>query len=423
MRRVIFMLSVVLATAVLAVSGSATASHTSENAAVYWNRIALSTVLGEPKTSTPSAAALYVGIAQAAVYDAVMAIEQTHEAYASSPAAPAGASLDAAVAAAAHDVLVEYFDGEDGFADQRPAIEAAYDAALADIPAGSAKDDGVSVGRQAAAAVIALRQGDGRLAAVPPPPDGDEPGEWRRTSGPTAVTPWTAQVKPFLVQLAGAVPAEGPDRLTKKEYAEQFEETRLYGAKTGSLRSDEQTEIAVFWTENTVGQYNRALRQLAASRGLSTTDSARLFAMTGLTAADAMITCWNTKYHFLFWRPITAIREADTDGNADTVADPAWTPLSTTGNHPEYVSGHACLTGAISRALREFLGTKAIDLTMDSTAPGTGIHEFATVDELRIEVENARIYGGDHFRKGGTDGTKLGDHLAKWALGRFFRKT
>ena len=134
-----------------------------------------------------------------------------------------------------------------------------------------------------------------------------------------------------------------------------------------------------------------------------------------------MITCWDTKFHYLAWRPITAIREADTDGNPATEADPSWTPLSTTANHPEYTSGHACLTGAVTGAMRRFLGTASISLTMDSTVPGTLEHHFATVRELRREVENARIYGGDHFRVGGTDGTKAGDHVAKWALHRFFR--
>ena len=345
-----------------------------------------------------------------------MAIEQTHQPYLAAPAAPAGASLDAAVARAARDVLVHYFPA------QQSTVDAAFAAALADVPDGAAEDGGVAVGRQAAAAMIAAREGDGRFASVPPPPEGDEPGEWRRTSPAPAVTPWTAQVRPFLVRSPDQFRAKGPERLTSKQYAAEFNETRLYGAKEGSLRTEAQTEIARFWTENTVGQYNRALRRLVSERGLDTAASARLLAMTSLTAADAMITCWNTKFHYLAWRPLSAIREADTDGNPATTADPAWTPLSTTANHPEYVSGHACLTGAITRSLQEFLGSEAIDLTIDSTVAGTSVHHFATVDELRAEVENARIYGGDHFRTGGADGTRLGDQLANWALNKYFRK-
>jgi hypothetical protein len=156
---------------------------------------------------------------------------------------------------------------------------------------------------------------------------------------------------------------------------------------------------------------------------LSSGESALLFAMTDIPMADAMITCWNTKYHYLAWRPATAIPLADTDGNPATTADPSWVPFSTTAQHPEYVSGHACLTGAITRGLEEFLGTKAIDFSITSTAVGaSNPHDFETVTELRSEVEDARVYGGDHWTTGGADGTSLGDELADWALKRFFEE-
>lgn len=417
MNRTLRIASVMLATMLFAAAASVTrvqANHY-RNAVVHWNQIAMNTIVSDPATATPSASALYVAIVQAAVYDATMAIVQTHQPYNFAPIAPSSASLEAAVATAARDVLVEYFPL------QQASIDAAYNAALAEIPDGPEKDAGISVGQQTAAVLIDLRIDDGRFADVPAPPDGDDPGEWRRTSSGSAVTPWTAHVTPFLVHSPEQFRTEDPHPLTSENYAEQFEETRLYGAKTGSLRSPAQTEIAIFWTENTVRQYNRALRGFAAEHELSVAEAARLFAMTSLTAGDAMITCWNTKYHYLAWRPVTAIREADDDDNPAAIADPAWEPLSVTANHPEYTSVHACLTGAITRSLEEFLGAEDIGLTMDSTAPGTGVHYFATVDDLRTEVENARIYGGDHWRKGGSDGTKIGDHVAKWALARYFQ--
>jgi hypothetical protein len=415
MRRTTCIVAVALIIATLGPAGSAKASHTSKNAVAFWNETAVSTVLGEPATNQSSAAVLHVAIVQAAVYDAVMSIERTHEPYASSPQAAPGASLDAAVAAAAHDVLDEYYP-------DKQTVEDAYTQSLADVPDGPAEDDGVKVGQQAAAALIALRQNDGRFASVPPPYEGTGPGEWHRTSPSAPITPWTGQVRPFLVRSPEQFRPEGPNELSSAEYADQFNETRLYGVQTGSLRNSDQDEIAQFWTENTVGQYNRALRDLAAERALTTPDTARMLAMTELTAADAMITCWNTKYHYLAWRPITAINEADTDGNPGTTKPPTtWVPRSPTANHPEYVSGHACLTGAITRSLQEFLGTQAINLVMNSTAKDTKDHHtFRTTGDLRAEVENARIFGGDHFRKGGTDGTKIGDHVAKWALKRFF---
>ena len=425
--RTLLTTSVVLA-AVMAFQAPMVSSRAAagDNAVVQWNATALNTVLASGARATPSAAILYVAIVHAAVFDAVMAIEGSHEPYAFDGDAASGASVDAAVAAAAHDVLVHYFNSEA----QKSALDAAYSASLATIPDGASETDGVSVGQRAAAAVIAHRADDGRDRVVPSPVDGDEPGEWRRTSGPAdgpAVTPYVAHVTPFLVSSPEQFRPKGPNPLTSKEYAEEFERTRLYGALNSPVRSEAQTEIAKFWTENTVGQYNRALRVLANARGLSVGQSALLFATTDVPAADAMITCWNTKYHYLAWRPVTAIQQADHDGNDRTKGDPEWQPLSPTGLHPEYTSGHACLTGAITRGLREFLGTKDIDFTMTSTmgTPSTAddkTHYFATVDDLRTEVEDARVYGGDHWDTGGTDGTDLGDRLADWALKRFFER-
>ena len=395
-----------------------------DNAVVHWNEIALGIITSDSTRGTPSAASLYAAITQLAVYDAVMAIAGTHEPYAFDGDAP-GASIDAAVATAARDVLVNYFPSSSASLD---GDTGSYTAALAAIPAGPAKDAGIAVGHSAAQAIIAARANDGRNASVPEPPNGTEPGVWRRTGtnpAAPAVTPYVGQVTPFLIDSPHQFRPKGPNRLDSHAYAVEFERTRLYGAKTGSLRDDDQTEIALFWTENTLRQYNRALRVLAGSHGLSVVDSARLFAMTDVPAADAMITCWNTKYHYLAWRPVTAINAADTDGNPlTTKPEQTWEPLSPTGLHPEYVSGHACLTGAITRGLREFLGTKTNNFTMTYVGPFTGIDPrfFATIDDLRTEVEDARVYGGDHWTSGGTDGTILGDDLAKKALHNYFEE-
>lgn len=413
-----FVAAAALAAATLATTISPAAGDppaAAGTAVIEWNAIAVDTVLADSRTRTPSASSLYVAIAQAAVYNATMAIERTHALYESSLRAPRRASVEAAVAAAARGVLVEYFPA------QQPALDTAYTAALATVDDGRAEDEGVAIGEAAAAEMVARRETDGRFASVPEPPDGDEPGEWRRTSPGASVTPWTASVTPFLVRSPEQFRPDGPNALTSSEYAQQWDEVRRLGARTGSQRTAEQTEIARFWSDNTVGQFNRALRGLALERGLTNGQAARLFAMTSLTGADAMITCWSTKYHYSFWRPITAIRLADTDGNPATTADPAWEPFSTTANHPEYTSGHACLTGAVSRALREFLGTSHIELTIDAAVADTTVHHFATVEDLRTEVENARIYGGDHFRLGGSDGTESGDAVARWALRRFFQ--
>lgn len=384
------------------------------NSVAQWNEIALKTILADSARRTPSAAILYTAITQLAVYDAVMAIEPTNDPYAFNGVAPEGASIDAAVATAARDVLVNYFPA------QATTIDSAYVDALSAIPDGASETDGVNVGRGAAQAIMALRAGDGRDAQIAAPADGTLPGQWRRTSTGSVVTPYVAQVRPFLVESVERFRPKGPNPLSSRRYAVEFERTRLYGAKNGSLRSPEQTEIALFWTENTVGQFNRALRTMATSRGLSVADTALLLVMTNGPAADAMIACWETKFHYLAWRPLTAIHEAATDGNDFTIADPTWEPLSVTALHPEYVSGHGCLAGAITRGLREFLGTKDINLTMDSAATGT-THTFPTVEDLTKEVADARVYGGDHWETGGTDAANLGDDLAKAALHDYFR--
>jgi hypothetical protein len=406
--------AIALAIAALMGSAGTAAAAPGDNAVVHWNQVAADTVNADSARRTPSAAALYMGIAQAAVYDAVTAVDGTYAPYLyDGPAAP-GASAEAAAATAARDVLAQYFPGS-------PVdYNGEYAITLGQIPDGPAEAAGVELGHQVAQQLIAARSGDGRDTNVPAPPDGTLPGVWRRTSAGSVVTPYTAHVTPFLAESPEQFrPANGPLPVDSRQYAEEYERTRLYGAKTGSLRSPEQNEIAAFWTENTSYQYNRALRGLARARGLSVTDSARLLAMTLIPAADAMITCWNTKYHYLGWRPMTAIRLGDEDGNRWTTGDPTWEPLSVTGLHPEYTSGHACLTGAITRGLIEFLGTKKIAFSMDSTVTKT-THYYATARELRAEVEDARVFGGDHFETGGEAGTVLGDDLAKWALARYF---
>ncbi|MFN2594373.1 MAG: vanadium-dependent haloperoxidase, partial [Actinomycetota bacterium] len=350
---------------------------TGDNAVVRWNEVAINTIVADGSRATPSASSLYVAITQIAVYDAAMAIEGTHQPYAYFATAPPGASEDAAIATAAHDVLVNYFPA------QASSVDNEYASALAEIPDGPSKEDGIAVGRASAGAIIDRRANDGRDAPVPAPPDGTQPGEWRRTGPGSVVTPYVAQVTPFLAESPDQFQPKGPNPLDSHAYAADYERTRLYGAKNSSLRTPAQTEIAVFWTENTVRQYNRGLRDLATQRQLSVGDSAVLFAMTTVPGADAMITCWNTKFHFLRWRPVTAIRQGDDDGNAWTVGDPTWEPLSSTALHPEYVSGHACLTGAITRGLEEFFGTKKIDFSLTSTAVPGVTHTFATVEQLR----------------------------------------
>ncbi|MFN2543461.1 MAG: vanadium-dependent haloperoxidase [Actinomycetota bacterium] len=410
--------------AAVAVAGAAPVQQTlaagGDNAVVHWNEFAVKTVLADSARATPSASALYVGIVQAAVYNAVVAIEGGYQPYRFALDAPDGASEDAAVATAAHDVLQEYFSAQEG------TIDGEYSAFMSQIPDGQSKIDGTSVGAASAGAMIADRTGDGRDVNPGFTFQGGT-GYWTPPPGTSGVTPYTAKVRPFLMESPDQFRPNGPLATDSPQYAAEYDEVKAFGDKNSTVRTPLQTAVAVFWSENTVGQYNRAFRTLATTRSLSVLDSARLFAMTGLTQADAMIGCWDAKYFYQHWRPFQAIHAGDADGNPRTVGDPNWTPFASTANHPEYVSGHGCLTGATAEVLKQFLGNPHIDFVITGPAttggPPTVVHTFDKDQDLIQEVSDARVWGGDHFRTGSTDGVEIGHRLAKWALDRYFQRT
>ena len=220
--------------------------------------------------------------------------------------------------------------------------------------------------------MLAARANDGRNAPFDLP-IGSEPGAWRPTP-PTFAgdpAPWVGNVRPFVVPSAAMIRSDAPNPLTSGEYAEDFNEVKQLGALASTTRTADQTEAAIFWQDHGPALWNRVLRALSATRGLGITDSARLFASANLASADGAIGCWESKYHWKFWRPITAIREAETDGNPATEADPAWTPLFdpatpqfgtplVTPGFPEHPSGHGCISGAIVHTLQDFFGTDKI---------------------------------------------------------------
>lgn len=390
----------------------------SRDAAVVteWSAIAQRTIFTENLTPVP-ASPLYFGFMSLAVYDAVVTIEGRYAPYADQPRPHANASAEAAVATAAYRVLNTYFPASGA------ALAADYAASLADIPNGVGKVHGIRVGEDAAAAVIALRQDDGRGASVPEP-GGLDPGEWRPTPDAFApmLVPWLGFVRPLLLDSPTQIPVAGPDGLDTDAYAQDFEEVKQYGAKDGSLRTAEQTATALFWNTNVVAQYQAALRDLVTRRQLDIVESARAFAVLNANTADALIACWRAKYDDAYWRPITAIRLADTDGNDATEPDPAWTPLTATPPYPEYTSGHACVTGATSATVGSLFGPDSIDLTVPSLAVAPARH-FATTDALDDETMNARIWLGIHFRKAMTDGNQLGHDVAEFGTTHYFQPT
>jgi hypothetical protein len=389
-----------------------------------WNEVSEQAIVANGPPGQPQI--LYYAMVHAAVYDAVNSIDRGHDPYIGFIAAPAGASPRAAVAAAAHRVLVTLFDSK---ADIVTFVENSYAnslAALGDEPQ-AAIQDGVSVGEQAAAALLAARAGDGRCCLVQPyfPPVG--PGYWKpapdNPNGGQAVVPGLADVAPFTMSSPQDFVPDGPPALSSDEWAREFSEVKLLGAKNSSVRTPEQTEIARFWTDNGSAMWNRTLRSLPNVTTLPLVEKARLFALVNMTGADGQIMAWYVKFrsvHQGFWRPITAIREADTDGNPLTEPDPEWLPLIATPAFPEYTSGHATFSGALSHAIALFFGTDHIEVSIFSKVTGT-THRFPRLSDAVKEIVDARIYSGIHYRSGDVHGMAVGHRIARNAARNYLR--
>jgi PAP2 superfamily len=388
---------------------------TPADAVVEWNTNAQVAIVGVAGQG-PTVAYLHFAMVQGAVYDAVNAIVGGYEPYLGSPAmADPSDSAPAAVAQAAHDVLVALFPTQQGVLDGKLTTS------LAQIP-DAGKAGGIEVGAAAAAAMLAARTGDGRFSPFTVI-QGTAPGEWRSTAftstGAPVVepAPWVGNVTPFIVPDVEALRSDGPNPLTSEAYAEDLNEVKDHGSLDSTVRTADQTEAAVFWQANQAVLFNALFRQLAGTQDLDIAEAARLFAMANLAAADASIACWNDKYYQRFWRPITAIRLADTDGNPATVADPNWAPLFsstpplTTPAFPEHPSGHTAISGAVVDTLKNFFGTDKVSFTMFSGLSGTS-REFDRFSVAIKEIIDARVWAGIHFRTADTQGYVMGRKVA-----------
>jgi len=394
-----------------------------QNVITDWHSVLESAVPGSGRKNV--VALPYYAYVDIAMYDAVEAIHGRYEPFAVSVHAPHGASKDAAAASAAHDVLVHYLPA------QSATFDAALTASLANIPDGQSKTEGVAVGREVASHWLALRTGDG-LEAPLTYTWGHGPGIWEPVptfpapppnTPPAPVGVWMTQFKPFSLQSAGQFLSEipPPPALTSDLWAANFNLTKAYGALNSTVRSAQQTEIGRFWTDDAAAQYSRAFRGLAVSQKLDTAAAARLAAMYSVAGSDAGTACMNAKYHFAFWRPYTAIHDADTDGNPKTVPDPNWEPLAVTPGHPEYPANHGCVTAAIMDANTAFFGTDEIPYSVTSVVTGT-THNFSSFDDVVAEVDNARIFGGMHYRHSVKEGNRLGRMVTEHMLRQHFRR-
>jgi len=421
-RRALFFACGVLAAA-LAAPGVAQADVIGQ-----WNLIAQQQTI--PLRPTAHGESRGMAMVEGAVYDAVNAIDGGYQPYLVDPRAIGAQpwfSQDAAAATAAHDVLVAI----------APAQQATLDGLYASTMAGitdAFKAQGAQVGAAAAQAMLAFRQNDGFLApfdfglVIAP-----GAGNWRPLT-PAATDPdaWVGNAKPFLIESPEQFRSEGPNALKSGQYTKDFNEVKELGALDSTKRTADETAAAVFWQFPPIALWNGVARSLAGS--LDTADQARLYAMINLAAADGAISCWNDKWYWHFWRPLAAIREADTDGNPATVADPTWEPLFApatqttpplvTPPFPDHPSGHGCVSGATVNAFQDFFGTDkaSFDVVGGRSLNGVPIpaRHFDRFSNALKEVIDARVWGGIHFRTADVQGTVIGKKVAHWMRKHYF---
>jgi PAP2 superfamily len=399
-----------------------------------WNAIAQAETL----LLRPTAHGQERGIAMVdgAVYDAVNAIDRGYQPYLldlDKVGAQPWVSQDAAAATAAYRVLKAITP-----APRHAGLDSAYAATLAAIPDGPIEQGGVAAGEAAAAAMLASRQNDGFLAPFTPV-IGTDPGDWRPSGWPAtpAFDPdgWVGNLKPFLIESPSEFRTEGPHPVTSGAYAREFNEVKELGALNSSTRTVDQTAAAVFWQFAPIALWSPLMRNLADRYDLDTADQARLYGSVNMVGADAATACWHDKYHWQFWRPRAAIREAATDGNRKTVADPSWEPLFTaatattpplgTPPFPDHPSGHGCLSGAVLDTMAHFFGTDEVEFTVVSgrslggapIAPRT----FDRFSDATAEIIEARIWGGIHFRRADVHGAKLGKKVSRYVREHHFQ--
>ena len=432
--------AVALAALILAVGASAKppGSDAASTVALQWNANAVAAVRAATTTNQlpPNATSrflyqtegvLYMSYVQAAVYDAATKIGHRYVPYHHFSVGGGNASIEAAVIAAAYNTLVDYLG-------HTSTLDGQYAASIDDLPDDQNTARGIAVGEAAAADILALRANDGRNAASPSPNVGTptnpvQAGVWVWPPAPSLQidqTPWVAVMQPFMLESTSQFRAPHPPDLTSAQYATDLNETKAAGSNLPD--PDPRRDTAWFWNANAINQLNRTLQDFAMQNDMDLLDTVRLLAMGNMVPTDAGMACFDSKYTYRFWRPITAIRNADIDGNPATTADTTWSPLPTTPNHPEYPSQHGCVTSALAQVLAHAVGSDQINATVwgATAANQTGLatsRTFANVTDLDAELVNARVWIGFHFRNSVIVGENLGTSVANWELQRNFQPT
>ena len=411
------LITIVLATSALALTATAWSPAVADSGAsaapvLDWSRVAAQSIgaVGRPPASTE----VLMGIVHIAIADTVAGLGHGRP-YVAAVRPDRHASAASAVATAAYRVLVQLVPA------QQPTLDVQYSASLAAIPDGSMKTRGIAVGNAAAAAMIAARTDDGRFGSfrflV-----GSGPGVWKPVLPAFVNDPnaWLKDVKPFLIRSPSQFRSDGPLPLSSHRYAREFEEVKSLGSATSTDRTADQTFAARYWAENPPATWSRIFRTLSAQQGLSLVDNARFFAMLYMTGADALISVWDDKAHWSFWRPITAIREADTDGNRKTDADPGWTPLVPNPPYPDHPSGFNCATAAFVHAGQDFFGKDKVAFTLRNR-PRNEERSYERLSDALEDVVDARVWLGLHFRAADVQAAGIGKGVAHWLHKYYFR--
>ncbi len=408
-------------------------AYAAENDAVrVWNERAVITLVNSNTHATtpgagfaPPVAMIHIAIVQGAVYDAVNAIKGGHQPYLKGLKAATSASKGAAAATAAHHVLIGLVNQAPVTAtltatvkmDIKTRLDAEYASSLAEIPGGQAKAKGIAVGAAAAAAMLANRQNDGRFGAAGFPfPNPAGAGQWRPSPGndPNA---WVRSVTPFTLPVSEHFHTPVPIALTSAQYTAEFNEVKSLGAVGSVTRTAPQTALANWSGQHPAPMLYGAMRQVAASKGLTISEQARFHAMTSMSGADSLINCWAEKAHHGFWRPTTAIQLADTDGNPDTVQDATWTSLGTVPPYADEPSGANCVFSGVMNSAKAFFGSDAAQFDLSNSVATRSYSSFTSVIPDMIE---ARILLGIHFRSADVNGAWLGQQVAGYVDANFF---
>jgi hypothetical protein len=386
------------------------------NVVIEWNDLAVRLTLQAVPPLAPIQQTRVMAIFQLAVHDAVNGITGDFETYLSPPAPPQNASPEAAAIGAAHEALKNLFPGNDALLDSRLLMS------LQDHGS-SVNDPAVSYGRAVAAAILAVRANDHSAEAqfAYDAPNQGAPGVWVRLANAPASLPGWGKVTPFVLRSASQFRPDAPPDLTSDTYAKDYNEIKQIGVSTGSTRSAEQTNIALFWRASPTAIWNPVLVQVVQSRNMDLSSQARLFALFYVASSDASVACWEAKYEYNFWRPQSAITNGNLDGNDQTVGDAAWKPFLATPPHPEYPSGHSTNSSAMAKILTlEFGDTPGVSIIVTQT----GItRTWTSFSEAVDEVIDARVYSGIHFRNSDEAGARMGRQIAQFVSKHALRPT